>query len=65
MQNEQENKQSRDQLNNENWQKENHHQSKKLYVGNFSICVTVDDIYELFEQGSTKYLCDNGSVECL
>ena len=62
-QNNQENKQSCEQLNNEHRQKENHHQSKKLHVGNFSTCVTVDDIYELFGLKSTKYLCDNYSVK--
>ena len=61
-QNNQENKQFCEQLNNENRQKENHHQLKKLYVGNFSTCVTVDDIHELFGLRSTKYLCDNCSV---
>ena len=50
-------------MNNENRQKENHHQLKKLYVGNFSTYVTVDDIHELFGLRSTKYLCDNCSVE--
>ena len=32
-------------------------------MGNFSTCVTIDDIYELFELRSTKYLCDNCNVE--
>ena len=32
-------------------------------MGNFSTCVTVDDIHELFGLRSTKYLCDNCSVE--
>ena len=62
-QNNQENKQFCEQLNNENRPKGNHHQLKKLYVGNFSTCVTVDDIHELFGLRSTKYLCDNCSVE--
>ena len=53
-QNNQENKQSCDQLYNKNRQKENDHQSKKLYVGNFSTCVTVDDIHELFGLRSTS-----------
>ena len=34
-------------------------------MGNFSTCVTVDDIHELFGLRSTKYLCDNCSVEML
>ena len=62
-QNNRENKQFCEQLNNKNRQKENHHQSKKLYVGNFSTCVTVDDIHELFGLRSTKQLCDNCSIE--
>ena len=61
-QNNQENKQSCNQLHNENRKTENH-QLKKLYVGNFSTCVTADDIYELFGLRSTNYLCDNCSVE--
>ena len=52
-------------MNKENRQKENHHQSKKLYVGNFSTRVIVDDIHELFGLRSTKYLRDNFSVEML
>ena len=44
-------------------QKENYNQSKKLYVGNFSTCVTVDDIHKPFGLRSTNYLCDNCGVE--
>lgn len=40
-------------------QKEDYSQLKKLYVGNFSTCVTVDDIHKLFGLRSTNYLCDN------
>ena len=32
-------------------------------MGNFSICVTVDGIHELFGLRSTKYLRDNCRVE--
>ena len=49
-------------MHNEN-RKTEKHQLKKLYVGNFSTCVTADDIYELFGLRSTNYLCDNCSVE--
>ena len=49
-------------MHNENRKAENH-QLKKLYVGNFSTCVTADDIYELFGLRSINYLCDNCSVE--
>ena len=58
-----ENKQSCDKLYNKIGQKENHHQSKKLYAGNFSTCITVDDIQEIFGLRSRKYLWDNCSVE--
>ena len=43
--------------------KENQHQSKKLYVGNFISCVTVNDIHKLFGIRLTKYLRDTCSVE--
>ena len=50
-------------MNNKKLQKQNHHQSKKLYVGNFNICVTADDVHELLGLRPTKYLHDKCSVE--
>ena len=50
-------------MNNGNQQKENQNQSKKLYVGNFITCVTVNAILKLFGPGSTKYLRDTCRIE--